>query len=222
MSNITLIYYTANRIHKSFALKIRENLQELADSIESEIISVSWKPIDFGRNICVGELEFLPYNVYKQILIGSKAANTEYIGCCEDDSLYNIEHFSYRSDCFSYNVNRWNVDSRGIYYYRRRSGMCMCVVPKELLIETLEKRFEKYPKVVNRDERPYFGEPGRYEEILGLPEVKMETFTTNDPTLTFNHRPSLGGKRKILKRDIVKKSIPFWGDAETLWREYYK
>lgn len=215
----TILYYTANLISDFFAENIRKRLTETG----LPIVSVSHKPIDFGVNICVEECEPSPYNIYRQILIGAKKATTKYVVCCEDDSLYIEEHFTTipDDDTFYYNVNRWNVNQY-YYYYRRRAGMCMCVAPTELMVETLEKRFKKYPDPIPRAAKfAGFGEPGRYERKLGLEPVKMKVFKTSQPTLTFNHNPSLGGKRRILSTDILKHKLEPWGKAEDLWAEIH-
>ena len=214
----TILYYTANLISDFFAENVRDHLR----SFGLPIVSVSHKPIDFGENICIGEAEVSNYTVYRQILIGAQRAETKYVVCCEDDSLYVPEHFTVEppEDTLVYNNNRWNLNTY-FYYYRDRAGMCMCVAPRELMIEVLEKRFEKYPEPIERRKFKGFGEPGRYEDLLGLPPVKMETFKTADPTVTFNHRPSLGGKRRILKTDLIEQTIEPWGKAYDLWCKYY-
>jgi len=100
----------------------------------------------------------------------------------------------------------------------------MCVAPRELMIETLEKRFEKFPRVMSREEMGAaggFGEPGKFEEKYGLPKVKMTRFSTQIPTLVFNHRPSVGGVRKIMDKDTLRKELLHWGKAEDLWKEMY-
>ena len=220
MNNLTLIYYTSNQVEERFAGNVRQSLL----SFELPIISVSQKPLDFGRNICVGDIGVSIYNIYKQVLIGAKSADSEYVACCEDDALYNVEHFSHRPkmDSFSYNLNRWNVNE-DLFFHRNRVNMSMCVAPRELMVETLEKRFEKYPHSLIREKGELigFGEPGRSEAKLGLPEVKMEIFNTSIPTLVFNHRPSVGGVRRLLRKDTVKKELPYWGNANDLWERMW-
>lgn len=214
----TIVYYTANLISDFFAENVRRHIA----SFGLPIVSVSHKPIDFGKNICIEGMPISNYTVYQQILLGAREVDTKYIICCEDDTLYNAQHFNYEpsKDTFAYNVNRWNCNPF-FYYYRHRSGMCMCIAPTELMIDTLEKRFKKYPKPIERRKFRGFGEPGRYEHDLGLPPVKMETFRTKHPTVTFNHRPSLGGKRRLLKTDIIEQSIPLWGKAYDTWTRFY-
>lgn len=224
MMDLTLLYYTANVIPEPFAKRIRSHLCAVAGP-GLRIISVSQKPleIDFGHNICVGDIGRSTYNIYKQILIGAKEARTDYVACCEDDSLYTNEHFSYRPplDTFAYNVNRWNLDQSGVFFKRNRAGMCMCIAPRKLLIQTLEERFAKFPECpVQREDLRGFGEPGRYEHLLGLTPVKMETFQTTLSTITISHHTGLGGRRKILPNDEVTDKIEFWGYAKDVWKRF--
>ena len=218
--DLSLLYYTANRIKDRFSKRVRDHLISITQG-KIPVISISQKPMNFGLNIHVGDIGFSTYNIYKQILIGAKAATTEFVACCEDDSLYNEEHLSFRplADEIAYNINRWTVDSSGIYFTRGRVGMCMCIAPRELLIRTLEERFEKFPVPLDRVGATGWGEPGKVEERLGLPIVKLLTFRTNAPTITFNHR-GLGGRRKILPTDIVSDELPEWGRADELWRTF--
>jgi hypothetical protein len=100
----------------------------------------------------------------------------------------------------------------------------MCIAPTELMIKTLETRFKKYPSTMTPEEMGAiggFGEPGRLELKTGLPYVKLEVFTKTLPTLTFNHRPSMGGVRKATNKERVETELPFWGKASDLWNRMY-
>ena len=218
MNDLTLLYYTANTVEQRFADNIRKELR----SFGLPIISVSQKPTNLGKNICVGDIGVSAYNIYKQILIGTKQVQTPFVAACEDDALYNLEHFLHRpsEDTFAYNMNRWNVNP-GIFFHRLRVGMWGCIAPTQLMIETLEVRFRKFPEFLTKENLYGFGEPGRSEKRLDLPEVKMEIFNTKNPILTFNHRPSWGGVRKILPGDTVVRALPFWGDAKVLWERMW-
>ncbi|MBU2060046.1 MAG: hypothetical protein KKB38_20215, partial [Gammaproteobacteria bacterium] len=175
-----------------------------------------------GKNICVGDIGVTIYNIYRQILIGARQVETQFIACCEDDALYNTEHFSYRppEDTFAYNTNKWHVNPE-IYFQRIRRGMCMCIAATDLLIETLETRFRKYPVPVTGNDLVGFGEPGRFEKKKGLPAVKIESFYSRIPALVFNHRPSMGGVRGLMPRDKIVRALPYWGDARELWDRYW-
>ena len=64
----TIIYYTSNKEDEAFEGKTRKKLLEVCGDIP--IISVSQKPIDFGKNICVGDVGACDANLYRQIQIG--------------------------------------------------------------------------------------------------------------------------------------------------------
>lgn len=217
--DITILYYTANIIPEFFANNVREQLLLASNGIP--IISVSQKPIDFGENICVEDLTPSIYNIYVQIYMGANNVKTKYVVCCEDDSLYVPEHFTRRpcEDAFAYNVNRWNVDETGVFFYRHRRGMCMCIAPTQLLIDTLEVRLRKYSDPFANI--PHFGEPGRYEIGLGLPPVKLEEFDTKIPCLHFNHMDGQGQRRKLRKVDKIVGDLEYWGNAKELWNRIH-
>lgn len=218
MNDLTVIYYTANRISDYFAESVRKNIRETSGGIP--IISVSHKPIDFGQNICIGTHHPTGYLIYTQIMIAATFAETEFVVCCEDDSLYVEEHFTKRPSpgAFTYNVNRWNADGP-YYYYRPRAGMCMCIANRDLLLINLHQRFIKFPRPI--DKIANFGEPGRKDALLGLPQPPLETFTTEIPCLTFNHYDSTGGKRRILRADKLCDTLPHWGPASELWKKIH-
>jgi hypothetical protein len=151
MNDISIIYYTSNRIEELVGERIRQQLLITAQDIP--IVSVSQKPLDFGQNICVGNIGVSKSNIYKQIYTGAKAANTKYIACCEDDTFYNIDHFSYRpkEGIFAYDCNMWFADHNefwrrpvtdiGPNSLRRRSGMFGCIVEKKTILDFLDGRW---------------------------------------------------------------------------------
>ena len=64
MAETTVIYYTDNSIDEKLMKFCQKNILEAAQG--KPIISVSQKPIDFGENICVGEIGRSHLNLYKQ------------------------------------------------------------------------------------------------------------------------------------------------------------
>ena len=223
MDDLTIIYYTANRIDDTFADKVRQHLLGVVG--DTPIISVSFKPIDFGVNVVFGDPRPSAYNVYKQVLVGARIATTRYIACAEDDTLYTPEHFLFRppDDTFAYNDSHHDL-YKDVFIYRRRCNMATCIAPTKLMLDTLELRFKKYPYFMDsyKGETHGFSEPGRHEHELGLPPVKMMAFQTDHAPVVFWHRPSLGGVRKILDYDELNGELPYWGNALDLWNAYYK
>ncbi len=97
-ADLTLLLYTANLIPDDVAARLRAYLLEVTEG-QYPVVSVSQRPIDFGRNLCVGEIGASKYNAYKQILIGLRAVDTEFVACVDDDVLYVPEHFQQRPPC---------------------------------------------------------------------------------------------------------------------------
>ena len=222
MSDLTIIHYTSNALPEEFASRVREMLLECVGD-KYPIISISHKPMDLGKNICVGDIGRSIYNIYVQALIGAKEATTKYVACSEDDCLYVPEHFDYRDniDTFCYNINTWKVHNAEIYFSSGRPIFSACIAPTELMISTLEERFKKYPRADMV--KPYnFGEPGGYEWRLGLPAVEYKMFRTETPILSFNHRYATHGRRKVSPKSMVIDELPHWGKAKDLWNRVYE
>jgi len=218
--DITVVYYTANQINDVAAERIRGDLLRKTEGLR--IISVSHKPINLRDNICVGKMEVGLYSLFTQVLIGAREVKTKFMACAEDDYLYSFSHFEFippSDDTFYYDTNRWGLNQDGRYFWRLRTIFGMCIAPTQAMINTLESKFDKY-KSSDTNMLKYFGEPGKYEGPLRIPSVKMERVYLDAPTITFNHRLSMGKRRMVRKTDIVKYELPPWGDGQTLWKEY--
>lgn len=216
-SDMTLLYYTANVAPEVFVSRVREHLWKMADGLP--VISVSQKPIDFGENICVGDIGYNPPNVYRQILTGAKQVKTQFLACCEDDTLHDQEYFSSEKlepDQIYYN-HRWNVMPTLYYYRRNRRGMCTCVAPTELMVKIMQEKWDRWEK---DHYQPVFAEPGRRDRELGLYECKVRILATKNVSLTFKHRNSLSGVSRMLQSDIIYNDHPFWGKAPDLWNKF--
>lgn len=246
MNDLTLLYYSANRISYPFQENVRDALcaafgigqESTAAEVEARmptLITITQVPTSWGQNICVGEIGASIYNVYRQILIGAKAATTPFVACVEDDSLYTAEHFTFRPpmDTFAYNRNRWVITRKlsedgksreAFYYWRERTQMAQCICSRELLIETLEEKFAAYPvppPSTDVAKKAGWGEPGRYEKNLRLTPRKRMYFDTVQPNVTFNHSVSLMGRRRVNPDDLICADLPPWGDATALWNRIH-
>jgi hypothetical protein len=218
MNDLTIVYYTNNEVKENFMKNIQKILLEAAGDIP--IISVSHKPIDFGENICVGEIGSSIKNVFKQILIGAKAAKTEYIATVEDDTIYNSSHFEYRCpDKFAFNMHKWSIFTwSDRYSYKPRHVNLAMIAPRQLLIDALEERFAKLD---TKDK--YWGELGRHENHLGVTIQPTIEFVSKAPILTFNHPEGLGYiAQNTRKRQGILQAydIPVWGKVADVMKLY--
>lgn len=240
MSDLTLLLVTANKIDENSAKKMREYLLEVTEN-KYPIISVSQKPIDFGKNICVGEIGTSKYNEYKQLLIGAKEVKTEYVACIDDDALYSPEHFTFRppKGVFAYEINYWFCQIRKDFYWRvgdkrKRGGMWGCIVDSETLVNNLTRRFEYYPNDpwignINFGKQVLWGEPGIRDDQFGM-ENKMMRFESSNPCVIFVHELAMGYKQLLGFRrrygnpppEDVKYELEQFGSATDLWNKYWE
>lgn len=226
--DLTILYYTANRLREPFATKVREQLLKVAEEIP--IISISQKPMDFGvKNICVGDKKYSSMNIYRQAFVGAKEAETKYIAMAEDDVLYSKEHFrDYipKDDEFAYDFSRWAIYTwikPALYSLKERRVLSMMICPRKLFIEAMEERFKKYPDESTLKNISDFSEPGKYERNLGVSPRKSVEYESSVPCLVFTHEDALGyqeqGTRKKLGK-IRAYDIPYWGRAEDIMKMY--
>ncbi len=223
--NLTIIYYTANKISNYFFENTKKQLLKAINGLP--IISVSQKPINLGKNICVGNIGQSIVNIYKQALIGAKKAKTKYIAMAEDDVLYSSEHFNYipKKDIFAYDKNIWGIYTwvqPPIFSYKGRKNLSMLICERDLFIKAMEERFVKYP---NEEKIPLelFGEPGKYERQMGVTVNKWEFYEAKKSSIIFSHSEAVGykylGKRKKLG-DKRTDRLPFWGEAKNVLKLY--
>ena len=169
----TLLYLTDNSLLPDIDALCQRVLLREAGGLP--IVSVSQKPIDLGRNVCVGEIGRNWISLYQQLLKGAEAAE-DWIVVCEHDCLYTYEHLSYRPDdagVFWYNHNCWLVqwggnhpELNGMYsYWPRRLALSQLICHKDLLIQSVTERLEILEKG-GRMDRQFLGcgEPGVVSE----------------------------------------------------------
>jgi hypothetical protein len=224
--DLTVIYYTANVLREPAFTNIQKILLEAIG--DTPLISVSQKPIKFGQNICMGPIGQSYLNIYKQMLVGVKAAKTKYVAMAEDDTLYSKEHFTKytpRDDEFAYDMARWALYTWNpdIYSIKYRIVNSMLICPRNLLIEALEERFAKYPDESKIPLR-YWSEFSKYERWLGVTVRKQMQYTAEVPSIVLSHEDAIGfGYTGTAKRlgEVKAYDIPVWGKARQLYNKIY-
>lgn len=216
-NDLTILFLTVNKVPKQWAAYHKSVLLEAIG--DAPIITISREPMDWGFNIIQNEEPSVD-NVYRQILRGAKLAKTTYIAIAEDDTLYHKDHFAYRPtlDTFAYDGHRWGMFTWGkpFYYYKDRISNAAMIAPRELVIESLEERFRKYPN-------SQLGELGK-EKGTSLNRYKTKIYWPDTGLVFFSHVNALDGteQRKTKRPGVVQAyDIRYWGKAEDL-RENWK
>lgn len=231
--DLTVIYYTANYLERENPVFVKNTKRQLLRAIGGyPLISVSQKPMDFGQNVCVGDIGRSHLNIYRQIMIGCQHAKTKYVAMAEDDILYSYEHFHCKvpdRDIFLYDVNKLSLftwTKPPVFSFRhRRMVVNQLIAPRKMLQEAMEERFAKFPDE-SKIKLKYWGDPGRYEKFLGVTVRPRDDFMCINPSIVFTHPKAFGyemnhGKKKRLG-DLRIIEIPFWGRAEDVLKYYYE
>lgn len=223
MRDLTVIYLTLNKLPEEW---MKYQQETLLNSIgDTNVISVSSKPIDLGTNILQTEKPSAS-NVYRQMLRACHLTDTEFIAMAEDDTLYCNEHFLHRpkKDVFAYNLSHWSIFTWGTptYSWRNRRVNYSLIANRESVIEALSERFEKYP---NGTPEKYTGEIGRnmLERNLGIKERTAVDFYTFVPIININHELGLD-KVAVTHRKRLGSlrafDIPNWGKARDVIKRF--
>jgi hypothetical protein len=225
--DLTIVYYTCNEVPLAFASKVYQQLLKAAQG--SPIIVVSHKPMPVDAQNIVVDLPRHHLSIYRQALIGARAADTRYIALAEDDILYSPEHFKYRPQTgkFAYNMNYWNIATWSEPMFTQKSGgrrnLGNLICERDLFIRAMEERFLRW-RDDSKIDLSVWAEPSKYELQLDVSIQKYEVFYTNPPNIMFSHQTALSfgglGTRKRLG-EIRATEVPYWDTAKQI-REMYK
>jgi hypothetical protein len=226
MNDITIIYYTSNYITDFFMENVKKNLINCIG--DTPLISVSQKQMNFGKNICVGDIGRSHLNIYRQMLIGAKEAKTPYIALAEDDIFYSKDHFTHRPSSmkvFAYDYNRWGLytwDKPPFYSFIDNLVVNQLISSRDYFVEAIEERFNKFPDESKIDLNKW-KDPGRHEDTLGVTVRHTERFDSKEPSIVFSHEDAFGylylGSNKGHGKKRENYLAP-WGSAEDMMKLY--
>lgn len=250
MIDLSIIYYTSNYLDEHnpyFLLNTRKQLIKVAEDLPLVIISQKQTTFHYwGKagqiNKWMDQLTGRSHlNIYRQILEGCKLAKTKYVAMAEDDILYSWEHFhsdeiqkhfDSHGDVFLYDMNKVSLftwTNPPIFSFRsNRKVVNSLIAPREMLIEALEERFARVEvlKASGWSEEKiikHWGDPGRYEDILGVTVRPSVEFYSHSPSIVFSHPEAFGflnqGTRKR-HGDIKIVELADWGRAEDVLKLY--
>ncbi len=200
MPDTTIIYYTANMENPAFEERIRENLIKNAGGLP--IISVSRKPINLGKNICVGEKPVCYSNSFRQLLIGLKEAKTEFCIAAEADCLYPPDYFRFtpptENNVYRYK-NVWLYFDRRIRFWRKVYVEAAQKCGRKFWINSIERVLKGHDTWKPFNPRLIFTTEDKYS-------------WTGNPVIAFKTRKGIGFKTGFTKDWSLE--LPYWGSVE--------
>lgn len=224
-----LVYYTNNSPADNIFLGCQKQLNRCMAEWHFPIISVSQKPIDFGQNIVVN-FESSVLSMFKQIVIGLEACNTEAVFLIEHDVLYHPSHFDFtpeRKDRFYYNRNMWHVsaeDGKAVFYlHNDPSHLC---ADRELLLR-------HYRKVVAYVEQNGWSGSLGFSPPKGLPKEerigRYNVYKSAQPNIDIRHGAAFTRQRmdrsqfrsaNSCREWTEAEEVPFWGRTKDRFDEF--
>ena len=207
---VTILYYTSNREDENFERNIMGNIKKNSSGLP--IVSVSQKPIDMGKNICVGEKPHSYTSEFMQIRLGLEAITTPYVLTAESDFLYPPEYFTkvptelrkvYRFG------NVW-IGYRKFYFKGFSDGAQL--VDRQLWLDLINRA---YP------ERDNWEQPRLHNPQPRLKDPK-DTWTSELVAISFKTN---GNVRKVTdwkKGRLPTSTLPLWGEINSLKNQLYE
>ena len=219
MPDLTLLYYSSNALPENTAVNFRSELINVTKGA-FPIVSVTQKPIDFGKNICIGDIGQSYYNLYQQMYAGIKEVKTKYVALTEDDSLYNMEHFDWRppsDDVIMCNKSMYFLD-KDFFWTKDHTGGFAFIAATALVRDILDQRFKRYPEEpMPRGYQKYQWREIGQEVTLGFRNRPIVYFETELPLITLCYWDATSGyPRRREHNSIVKTDLPYWGNAAEL------
>jgi hypothetical protein len=203
-----IVYFTDSRLEESLDNAVRAQIVKASNGIP--IISVTQKPLDFGKNICVGMKPRCYLSLYEQLLTGVKAAEKDsLIYLCEHDVFYNPTHFEYippRKNKIYYNLNR--------YYWTLNAGFFLNAIGKRALSQAVGY---KDVLVAHAKEQVW----ARRKNIASPCFGPFKNFESRHPNVDIRHGGnfSIFGKFAKSHRSRRYEKIDFWDSPEYFQRK---
>lgn len=200
-----VVYYTHNQGSEKLLQTVREQIKKGIK--EKHIVSVSLKPLNFGKNIVIdADPGYL--TMAKQIKAGLEASDADVIWFCEHDVLYHTSHFDFipsRNDQVYYNTNVWRVrvsDGHALYCdnLQQLSGL---VAFRDLLIEHYTKRIRLMEEFLSHHDSSEFGsyvrrmgfEPGTHNRTERVDDLVANSWQSKYPNIDLRHDSNLTPSR---------------------------
>jgi len=226
-----LVYYTDNRCEERVIRVVRNQLAKIAKD-KYPIVSVSQYPIDFGKNIVIDE-ERSYLTMFKQILMGIEALDTDIVFLVEHDVIYHAEHFEFvppKKDIYYYNEHTWKVDAgsgQSLFYHTKQTSGCCAY--RELLLKHYRTRVERIEK--EGFTRRMGFEAGTHSYPRGVDNYKAKMYWTEHPNVDVRHKTNLTESRfkkeqfkseRSIRGWTLADEIPYWGKTKGCFDEFIK
>jgi len=208
----TVIYVSSNKEDSEFERKTREDLLKKVGDLP--IISVTQKPVDLGKNICVGDVGASGFNFCRQNLIACQEAKTDVVISAESDCLYSKDYFEFRPEKLDISYRNTNIYVQHYgndCFFKKDMSTFSQVVGREFYKDRLELLFQDQPEWdATKKNFP--------KEIKRKLFDEFETFETEGPCLSF--KTGKGMRRYTQSERVPIYELPYWGKTKEIINDY--
>lgn len=220
MSDTTIIYYSSNHEKPEFEERIRQNILDVAGNIP--IISVTQKPINFGKNIVVGDVGASGFNMFRQVQIACREAKTKFVVSAEADCLYPPDYFTFIPEkdnkCYR-NSNLYVMPQHRAYFWRKEEGATHAqVIGRQFYLDTLDKLFTGAP-AWSVEEKNFPKERTHKKQVDVFWPDDIEYYESDNPVVQIKTSQSM---RHYTNSDRqARHELPYWGTGVEFRNKYY-
>lgn len=174
------------------------------------IVSVSQEPLDFGDNICVGDIGRSRHNIYRQLRLGLQRAQSRFVVVCEADFLYPPAFFQF------------NPEREDTYYYPRE-GYILWKNRRNFKHKTMRElsgivNREHLDKLIRIAQELDTGFRRRWHFTTFMQvATRMEVYDAG-PVVTLKTDRSMNRHSPAQREGPLQ--LPIWGRRMNVWRRY--
>jgi len=215
MSNdATILYYSSNKEAPEFEDRIIADLIKKSGGLP--IISVTQKPMDLGKNICVGNVGASGFNMCKQILFGCMNTTTDFIISAEADCVYPEDYFTFRPKRLDVCYRNTNIAvlkyKQG--FYKKDSSTFAQIIGREFYIKRLQKLFSIKP-----DHPMWDASLKSWPKAWGKKFMdEFEYFETKYPCVSFKTNKGMRRHTNTYGEELME--LPGWGTVSEFRKQY--
>lgn len=221
-ANATIIYYSSNHEKPEFEQRVCDNLVQVSGGLP--IISVTQKPINLGRNICVGDVGASGYNMFRQVQMALREATTRFVISAEADCLYPPDYFTFipdRDDICYRNKNLYVMPQHRSFFFKKEEGASHAqIVNREFYLKSLDWLFNVKPSPQwSIEEKNFPKERSHQKQEDVFWRDKIIFYETVNPIVQIKTSQSM---RNYTNSDrIARKELPYWGKGRDFRKKYY-
>jgi len=211
----SLVYYSDLRLDPTIARAVQAQLRRAAPGLPIAVVTL--QPTDFRGDVnLVLDLERGYLAMFRQILAGLEALDTDVAFLVEHDILYHPSHFAFvppRRDVFYYNRHTWKVDAetgRALHYRcDQTSGLC---ADRALLVEHYRRRV----KVIEAEgyHRNFGFEPGTNRWSRALDPHGADHWFSPQPNIDIRHGRNLTPSRWRQDQFRNRRTCQGWTESD--------